>query len=128
MLVLSRKLDQEIVIDGNITVRVLKVKGNVVKLGLIAPAEVSITRGELPSKEREFGSDFSRVPTVPPNEGPVADFTVVFADEEEPAEVPSTNRCFSDAETIRFRSALPTALHHNRLQEIVNRVSNAQQS
>ena len=51
MLVLSRKTNQEILINGNIKVSVLKVKGNVVRIGIEAPAEVSIKRGELVTQE-----------------------------------------------------------------------------
>lgn len=50
MLVLSRKLDQEILIGDNIKVTVLKVKGNTVRLGIAAPREVRVVRGELPPK------------------------------------------------------------------------------
>ncbi len=54
MLVLSRKIDDEIIIDDNICVRVLKVKGNTVRLGISAPNDVNIMRGELPRREIEF--------------------------------------------------------------------------
>ena len=54
MLVLSRKTNQEILINGNIKVSVLKVKGNVVRIGIEAPAEVSIKRGELVTQEIEL--------------------------------------------------------------------------
>ena len=47
MLVLSRKADQEIKIGDNITVRILGVKGNTVRIGFEAPKEVDIVRGEL---------------------------------------------------------------------------------
>lgn len=47
MLVLNRKSDQEILVGGNIRVKVLSVKGNTVRLGIEAPGEVSILRGEL---------------------------------------------------------------------------------
>jgi carbon storage regulator len=47
MLVLSRKQGQTIVIDDQVTITVLKVKGNCVRLGIDAPEEVSIRRGEL---------------------------------------------------------------------------------
>jgi len=47
MLVLSRKTEQEILVNGNIKISVLKIKGNVVRIGIEAPAEVSIKRGEL---------------------------------------------------------------------------------
>ena len=47
MLVLSRKLNETIVIDGQIKIEVLKVKGNTIKLGITAPDDVKILRGEL---------------------------------------------------------------------------------
>ena len=49
MLVLSRKQQQTIVVDDQITITILKVKGNTVRLGIEAPAEVSIRRSELTS-------------------------------------------------------------------------------
>ena len=47
MLVLSRKLEEAIMIGSGVTVRILEIKGDRVKLGLTAPAAVSIMRGEL---------------------------------------------------------------------------------
>ncbi|MCA9195058.1 MAG: carbon storage regulator [Planctomycetales bacterium] len=47
MLVLSRKVGEKLVIDGNITVEVVRIKGNRITLGLSAPKDVSILRGEL---------------------------------------------------------------------------------
>ncbi len=47
MLVLSRKQDQQIVIDDRITITVLKSRGNTVRIGIEAPGDVSIRRGEL---------------------------------------------------------------------------------
>ena len=47
MLVLARKQQQTIVVDDQITITVLKVKGNTVRLGIKAPEEVSIRRSEL---------------------------------------------------------------------------------
>ncbi len=47
MLVLSRKKDQSIVIDHQVEIEVLSVKGNTVRLGIKAPQEVKILRGEL---------------------------------------------------------------------------------
>ena len=48
MLVLSRKANQEIVIGENIKVTILQVKGNTVRIGIEAPREVRVLRGELP--------------------------------------------------------------------------------
>jgi carbon storage regulator len=47
VLVLSRKLEEAIMIGNGVTVRILEIKGDRVKLGLTAPAAVSIMRGEL---------------------------------------------------------------------------------
>jgi carbon storage regulator len=47
MLVLTRKLGEVIRIGGAVTVRVLEVKGNQVRLGLDAPAHVKIYREEV---------------------------------------------------------------------------------
>jgi len=47
MLVLSRKLGERIVIGDNITVKINRIHGNRVTLGIEAPDDVSIMRGEL---------------------------------------------------------------------------------
>jgi carbon storage regulator len=47
MLVLTRKLGEVIRIGTGVTVRVLEVKGNQVRLGLDAPPEVKIFREEI---------------------------------------------------------------------------------
>ncbi len=48
MLVLSRRVNETIVLPGlRITVRVVRLRGGVVRLGIEAPAEVHIVRGEL---------------------------------------------------------------------------------
>ncbi len=47
MLILTRKVDQGIVIAGNIIVRVLGVERDRVKIGISAPGEVTVLRQEL---------------------------------------------------------------------------------
>ncbi len=47
MLVLTRKPEEGIVIDGRITVTVLRVQGGKVQLGIEAPKEIPIKRDEL---------------------------------------------------------------------------------
>ncbi|MFM7039924.1 MAG: carbon storage regulator CsrA [Planctomycetaceae bacterium] len=47
MLVLSRKVNQSIVINGNITVTVVEIRGDNVRLGVQAPREVSVHREEI---------------------------------------------------------------------------------
>ena len=53
MLVLSRKQNQTVVIDNQIEIEVLKIKGNTVRLGIKAPSDVKILRGELAPFEIE---------------------------------------------------------------------------
>ena len=58
MLVLTRKLQEKITIAGNITVTVLRVKWQTVRIGIEAPREIRVVRGELPmeaAKELEDG-------------------------------------------------------------------------
>lgn len=47
MLILSRKLNESIVIDGRIVVRIMRVDGDVVKVGIEAPKEVPVHRQEI---------------------------------------------------------------------------------
>jgi carbon storage regulator len=50
MLVLSRKLNESIVINENIVVTVLGVQGDRVRLGINAPGEIPVHRQELYEK------------------------------------------------------------------------------
>jgi carbon storage regulator CsrA len=47
MLVLTRKYQEKIRIGDNITITVLRTKGKAVRLGIEAPADVPVLRGEL---------------------------------------------------------------------------------
>ncbi|MDQ6966458.1 MAG: carbon storage regulator CsrA, partial [Mariprofundaceae bacterium] len=47
MLILTRKKDETMVVGHDVTVKVLGVSGNQVKIGIEAPREVSIMRDEL---------------------------------------------------------------------------------
>ncbi|MGB7347700.1 MAG: carbon storage regulator [Pirellulaceae bacterium] len=47
MLVLTRKLNEEILIGDNVKVTLIRVRGNTVRIGIEAPKEVRIVRGEL---------------------------------------------------------------------------------
>lgn len=49
MLVLSRKTQERIQIGDNVVVTVLRVKGNMVRIGIEAPKDVRVMRAELPS-------------------------------------------------------------------------------
>ena len=50
MLVLSRKKNEAVKIGENITLKILEVRNNVVRLGLEAPEEIRILRAELSSE------------------------------------------------------------------------------
>jgi carbon storage regulator CsrA len=60
MLVLSRKVGEQICIDGNITVTINRIEGNRVSLSFDAPRDVHIVRAEL----RPFGDGFPAPRTV----------------------------------------------------------------
>ena len=47
MLVLSRKSNESIVIDGNIKVMIVAIQGQSVKLGIDAPLSVPVNRSEV---------------------------------------------------------------------------------
>lgn len=53
MLILSRKTDEEIYINGTIKIRIISVSDNQVRLGISAPPDVEILRGELYEKVKE---------------------------------------------------------------------------
>lgn len=63
MLVLSRKPNEEVLIAGEIRVRVLELRGGRVRLGISAPPEISVDRAEIALRncfdtggENEFGT------------------------------------------------------------------------
>jgi len=51
MLVLSRKPLESVVIDDRITVTVVEIRKGRITLGIEAPRQVSIRRGELPTNQ-----------------------------------------------------------------------------
>jgi carbon storage regulator len=70
MLVLSRKVGEEIVIGEDIRVVVVATHNNRVRLGLTAPAEVSIQRNEIYLARKSASDRFlqRKAPTRPSSE------------------------------------------------------------
>lgn len=58
MLVLSRRVGEEIVINGNIRITVVAVKGDRVRVGVEAPKDVVVDRAEV----HEHRSHFIEIP------------------------------------------------------------------
>lgn len=50
VLVLTRKIDESITIGSSITISVLEIKGNQVKLGVKAPKDITVNRTEVYEK------------------------------------------------------------------------------
>ncbi len=61
MLALSRKKGEAIVINNNIEISVLEVKGDQVKIGISAPREVSIYRKEVYLQIQEANKEAANV-------------------------------------------------------------------
>lgn len=87
MLVLTRKLQQQIKIGDSITVTVLRVKGNTVRIGVQAPRDVRVVRGELP--KNDGGADDSLpLPAAPEVEmtiDPALEVSAVIGGDVQPA-------------------------------------------
>jgi carbon storage regulator len=54
MLVLTRRLGETIIIDGNIRVTVIAMQGDRIRLGISAPPDVPVDRQEVHERRREF--------------------------------------------------------------------------
>jgi len=67
MLVLARKIGQEIVIDGNIRIMVTAVRGGKVRLGIVAPPSVPVDRNEVHERRAafEYECDWAQPGPVP---------------------------------------------------------------
>jgi len=64
MLVLSRKVGERLVIGGNITVVISRVAGNRVTIGIEAPDDVRIVRGELKPQPEEARAVAKAIPAL----------------------------------------------------------------
>lgn len=77
MLVLTRRIGEQIVIDGNIRVMIVAVNGDKVRLGTSAPPSVTVDRSEVHERRGEFAyeSDWAQ----PAPGAPIDAFVKSFA-------------------------------------------------
>lgn len=54
MLVLTRKVGDEIIIDGRIRITITAVKGDRIRVGVTAPADVRVDRAEVHQKRHQW--------------------------------------------------------------------------
>ena len=71
MLILSRKSGESIVIDGRIHVKVVRVDGETVKIGIEAPSDVPVHRREVyeeiqRSNQQALTRQSAELPKLPP--------------------------------------------------------------
>jgi carbon storage regulator len=64
MLVLSRKPGEKLLIGDNITITVLEVRGRVMRIGIDAPNEVRVVRGELKCSQKPRAVDPEPAPSA----------------------------------------------------------------
>ncbi len=102
MLVLTRKLQETIQIGDDVTITILKVKGRTVRLGIEAPRQVRVLRGELP-------------PAPPANDRPISKPAVVRSAASQGRVVPRDTE--ADRWAARDRGCSVTVAAEARTQE-----------
>jgi len=68
MLVLSRKKNESIIINDNITITVVEIRGDKVRLGIEAPKDVSVHRREVYEAIQDQSRRANPMP-IPPDSG-----------------------------------------------------------
>jgi carbon storage regulator len=87
MLVLSRKKNESVFI-GDVTVTVVEIRGDRVRLGIVAPKEVPVHRQEI--CDAIHGRSFE-VPSLPPAEEVVSEMIIVEAKLEQGGKIRFTS-------------------------------------
>jgi carbon storage regulator len=69
MLVLSRKKNESIVINNDIVITVVEIRGDKVRLGIVAPKDVPVHRQEVYEAIHGHGPDAATAVIVSPDSG-----------------------------------------------------------
>jgi carbon storage regulator CsrA len=114
MLVLTRKANQQIQIGENVVITVLAVKGNSVRLGIEAPREVRVVRGELGPKE---------VPAAEPVAAEVFDSPEMIVPQGPQAQVSASSRSASASSSSRQSPLETVAVREVRCSPLLRYVA-----
>ena len=120
MLVLTRKLQQQVKIGDHITVTILRVKGHTVRIGIEAPRDVRVVRGELPPK-----GDIS---PAEPSEATIIEALVTVSDESaevaaDEAEVAQEGQSASPAAPLALPNRVLSRMGKAPLRQIMANAS-----
>ena len=69
MLVLSRKVGEEIVIGNDVRIKVVEMQGGNVRIGIVAPKNVVVDRQEIHQKRINSQNEWDSLPPTPPHSG-----------------------------------------------------------
>ena len=72
MLVLTRKQQEQIQVGDNITVTIVRIQGNTVRIGINAPRSVRVVRGEVAMRDAEAASGAPRIVIEDDSESPAS--------------------------------------------------------
>ena len=109
MLVLTRKQHEKIQIGDNITITVIKTKGQAVRIGIEAPSDVTVLRGELVAARQQLSGNDSKANELheePSDEPPALALGVAAGSTATPHGVVG----FTRAPRSRVATVLPEAL------------------
>ena len=96
MLILSRKPNESIVIDGRIVVKIIRLEGEVVKIGIQAPADVPVHRQEVYEEIQRNNQEAATTPRPLALKLPVRNLTK----QEPPQRTPAVNNCAASTQNI----------------------------
>lgn len=106
MLVLTRKLQQEIKIGDQITVTILRVKGQTVRVGISAPRDVRVIRGELPPGANQAAGSAEEMA--------IEETSLIIAGEEPQADAADETACDRKPPTVSQAPAAPRLPQRSR--------------